>query len=68
MLLPQVNVPTLVIHARDDTRVPFEAGRRMAATIPGARFVALDGRNHLFLETEPAFGQFMEDTLSFLAS
>ena len=38
--------------------VPFEAGRRMAAGIPGARFVTLPGRNHLFLETEPAFGQF----------
>ena len=67
-LLPQVNVPTLVLHARDDARVPFEAGRRMAAGIPGARFVALDGRNHLFLETEPAFDQFMEHTRSFLAS
>jgi pimeloyl-ACP methyl ester carboxylesterase len=38
-LLPQVHVPTLVLHARDDARVPFELGRRMAASIPGARFV-----------------------------
>ena len=66
-LLPQVSVPTLVLHARDDARVPFEAGRRMAAGIPGARFVALQGRNHLFLETEPAFGQFLEHTRAFLA-
>ena len=67
-LLPQVRVPTLVLHARDEARVPFEAGRRMAAGIPGARFVALPGRNHLFLETEPAFGQFVEQTRAFLAS
>jgi len=67
-LLQRVNVPTLVMHARDDARVPFEAGRRMAAGIPGARFVTLHGRNHLFLETEPAFGQFLEQTRSFLAS
>ena len=66
-LLPQVSVPTLVLHARDDARVPFEAGRRMAAGIPGARFVPLTGRNHLFLETEPAFGQFLEHTRAFLA-
>jgi class 3 adenylate cyclase/pimeloyl-ACP methyl ester carboxylesterase len=66
-LLPRVSVPTLVLHARDDARVPFEAGRRMAAGIPGARFVALTGRNHLFLETEPAFGQFLEQTMAFLA-
>jgi pimeloyl-ACP methyl ester carboxylesterase len=66
-LLPQVRVPTLVLHARDEARVPFEAGRRMAAGIPGARFVALQGRNHLFLETEPAFAQFLEHTRTFLA-
>ncbi|HEX5814807.1 MAG TPA: alpha/beta fold hydrolase [Methylomirabilota bacterium] len=67
-LLPHVTVPTLVMHARDDARVPFEAGRRMAAGIPGARFVTLQGRNHLFLETEPAFAQFLEHTRAFLAS
>ncbi len=66
-LLPRVSVPTLVLHARDDARVPFEAGRRMAAGIPGARFVALPGRNHVFLESEPAFGQFLEHTRAFLA-
>jgi len=67
-LLTQVSVPTLVLHARDEARVPFEAGRRMAAGIPGARFVALQGRNHLFLKTEPAFGQFLEHTRAFLAT
>jgi pimeloyl-ACP methyl ester carboxylesterase len=67
-MLPQVSVPTLVLHTRDDARVPFEAGRRMAAGIPGARFVALQGRNHLFLEAEPAFGQFLEHTRAFLAT
>ena len=67
-ILRQVSVPTLVMHARDDARVPFEAGRRMAAGIPGARFITLEGRNHLFLETEPAFGQFLEHTRAFLAT
>jgi pimeloyl-ACP methyl ester carboxylesterase len=67
-LLPRVTVPTLVLHARDDARVPFEAGRRMASGIPGARFVALQGHNHLFLETDPAFGQFLEHTRTFLAT
>jgi pimeloyl-ACP methyl ester carboxylesterase len=65
-LLPRVSVPTLVMHARDDARVPFDAGRRTAAGIPGARFVPLQGHNHLFLETEPAFGQFLEHTRTFL--
>jgi len=34
-LLAKVTVPTLVMHARDEARVPFDAGRRMAAGIPG---------------------------------
>ena len=67
-LLSQVTVPTLVLHARDDARVPFEVGRRMAAGIPGAKFTPLQGRNHLFLETEPAFGQFLQHARVFLAT
>ena len=67
-LLPRVSVSTLVLHAREDARVPFEAGRRMAAAIPGARFVTLTGRNHLFLETERAFAQFLEHTRTFHAT
>ena len=67
-LAPDVAVPTLVLHARDDAIVPFEEGRRMAATIPGARFVALEGRNHLILEDEPAWPRFLEEVRSFLGS
>ncbi|MDP6953245.1 MAG: alpha/beta hydrolase, partial [Alphaproteobacteria bacterium] len=66
-LLAEVNVPTLVVHCRDDAMVPFEEGRRMAAMIPNARFVALEGRNHLMLEHEPAWARFVEEVRSFLA-
>jgi len=65
-LLPQLKVPTLVMHARDDARVPFDAGRSMAAGIPGARFVTLQSKNHLILEHEPAFGRFLEEVRLFL--
>ena len=67
-LLPQVSVPTLVMHCRNDARVPFEAGRRLAAGIPGARFVPLEGRNHIMLEGEPALARFLDELRSFLAS
>jgi class 3 adenylate cyclase/pimeloyl-ACP methyl ester carboxylesterase len=67
-LLSKVRAPTLVMHTRGDGRVPFEAGRRMAAGIPGARFVPLPGNNHLFLESEPAFGLFLEQIRAFLRS
>jgi class 3 adenylate cyclase/pimeloyl-ACP methyl ester carboxylesterase len=67
-LLAKVSVPTLVMHARDEARVPFDAGRRMAAGIPGARLVPLQSRNHLILETEPAYARFLEEIRSFLQS
>jgi pimeloyl-ACP methyl ester carboxylesterase len=63
-----VSVPTLVMHARDDTRVPFDQGRRLAAGIPGARFVSLASRNHLILEDGPAFPRVVEEIRSFLAA
>ena len=66
-LLGEVTVPTLVLHCRDDAAVPFEEGRRIAAGIPGARFVALEGRNHLMLADEPACPRFLAEVRSFLA-
>jgi pimeloyl-ACP methyl ester carboxylesterase len=54
------------MHARHDSRVPFESGRRLAAGIPGARFVSLESRNHIFLEGEPALSQFIQELRSFL--
>jgi pimeloyl-ACP methyl ester carboxylesterase len=67
-LLSQVKVPTLVMHARHDARVPFESGRRMAAGIPGARFVPLESGNHVILEGEPAFTRLLEEMRSFADS
>jgi pimeloyl-ACP methyl ester carboxylesterase len=67
-VLPQVRTPTLVMHCRGDARVPFEEGRRIATGIKGARFVALEGRNHLILETEPAWGRFLDEIKNFMSS
>ena len=57
-LLGEVRVPTLVIHGRGDLMVPFGEGRLMASEIPGAEIVELDTRNHILLETEPAWDRF----------
>jgi class 3 adenylate cyclase/pimeloyl-ACP methyl ester carboxylesterase len=65
-LLASVTVPTLVMHARGDLVSPFEAGRQLAAGIPGAHFIALQGQNHLFLEHEPASQRFFEEIRLFL--
>ena len=58
--------PTLVLHARGDARVPFEEGRRFAGLIPGARFVPLESRNHVLLESEPAFAHSFGEINAFL--
>ena len=42
----QVRVPTLVLHRRGDRAIPARLGRALAAAIPGARFVPLEGRDH----------------------
>lgn len=65
-LLPRVDVPTLVLHCRDDGAVPFEEGRRLAAGIKGARFVALEGRNHLILESDPSWKRFVDEITGFV--
>lgn len=54
-LLAQVRCPTLVLHCRDDRRVPFDEGRLLAAQIPGATLVSIDSSNHLLLEDEPGW-------------
>jgi class 3 adenylate cyclase/pimeloyl-ACP methyl ester carboxylesterase len=65
-LLPKVRAPTLVMHARGDVIVPFEHGQRLAAEIPDARFVAMQGGNHLFQEYETANERFFEELRLFL--
>jgi len=67
-LLPKVQAPTLVLHARDDARIPFEEGRLLAGTIPDARLVPLDSRNHILLEGEPAWRVFWDEVHAFLST
>jgi pimeloyl-ACP methyl ester carboxylesterase/DNA-binding CsgD family transcriptional regulator len=45
--LDSITVPTLVVHRRDDRAIPFALGQDVAARVPGASFVALDGVDHL---------------------
>jgi len=44
--LPLIRVPTLVVHSRDNAWVRIGHGRYLAASIPGARLVAVDGADH----------------------
>ena len=58
-LLPRVSVPTIVFHARGDQEITFRNGAQLAALIRGARLVPLESRNHILLENESAWKEFL---------
>lgn len=60
-IVGQVSCPTLVVHSREDGVQPIAQGRALARSIPGARFVMLESRNHVTLCTEPAFQRLVDE-------
>lgn len=46
-ILPAIRVPTLVMHRAGDRRIDVGGARYLAGQIPNARFVELDGADHL---------------------
>jgi class 3 adenylate cyclase len=46
--LSRVMVPSLVLHRIADPIIPFAKGHNLAAGIPNARFIPLQGKGHLF--------------------
>ncbi len=65
--LARVACPTLVLHARGDRLQPIEQGRRLAAGIGGAKFVALNSNNHLMPPDDPAYPAMLREIATFLA-
>ncbi|MDB5560229.1 MAG: bacterial regulatory s, luxR family protein [Enterovirga sp.] len=49
------------MHTRGDLLCPLQEGRDLAAAIPNARFVVLQGRNHVIPEDDPAADRFFEE-------
>jgi pimeloyl-ACP methyl ester carboxylesterase/DNA-binding CsgD family transcriptional regulator len=45
--LQHISAPTLVVHRRGDQAIPYDLGRELAAAIPGAMLVPLEGSAHL---------------------
>jgi len=62
----KVKCPSLVFHIRGDQLIYFDQGRNVAALIPGAKFVPLDGENHLPFEGEPCWTQIVHEIRAFL--
>ncbi|NNU45243.1 alpha/beta fold hydrolase [Ramlibacter montanisoli] len=51
----RVRCPALVFHMRGDRLIYFEQGRSLAALVPGARFLPVEGDNHLPLFGDPGW-------------
>ena len=65
--LSELDLPTLVLHSRGDQMNGFEHSRYLAASIRGARLVALESNNHIVLSDEPAWRVFLREITEFLA-
>jgi pimeloyl-ACP methyl ester carboxylesterase/DNA-binding CsgD family transcriptional regulator len=65
-LAPRVACPTIAFHSRGDQLVFFDQGRKLAALIPGARFVPLESKNHMPFREEPAWQALVAALRSFL--
>jgi class 3 adenylate cyclase len=48
-VLPSIAVPTLVLHRREDQVVDVRHSRYLAAHVPGAEYVELEGRDNLLV-------------------
>ncbi|HMO53460.1 MAG TPA: alpha/beta hydrolase, partial [Tepidiformaceae bacterium] len=64
--LPEISVPTLVLHPKAGTTVKISEAREVAAAIPDARLVLLDCENHLMQAYEPGWPRLLEETWRFL--
>jgi pimeloyl-ACP methyl ester carboxylesterase/DNA-binding winged helix-turn-helix (wHTH) protein len=67
-LAREVSCPTLIMHSRDDHRVPLRFGEELASLIPDSRLVALSSNNHLLTATEPAWQVLRAEIDEFLAA
>lgn len=64
----QVSCPTLILHSRDEVRVPFSNAVELASLIPDGRLVPLESTNHLLTGRESAWPRFLEVVGDFLSS
>lgn len=65
-LLPDVQAPCLVLHARGDRMQPVEQGRKLAAGIPNSRLIVLDSNSHEPTENEPCWPLMEKEIHAFL--
>jgi 3-oxoadipate enol-lactonase len=64
--LPGIAVPTLVLSGAEDTLIPGESSKAVAAAVPGAEFQVIENSGHLSNLDQPE--AFTEHLLRFLAA
>lgn len=65
-VLPQIDVPTLILHSDEDAIAPISEGKFLAARIAGARLVILKSKNHMMFGDEPDFPKLVERIVGFV--
>ena len=65
-MLARLDLPTLVLHGSDDVAVPIAHGQRVAELIPGAEFVKLASRNHVFTRRDADWQDTLDRIMRFL--
>ena len=63
----RVQCPTLILHSRNDARVPATQASELATLIPDSQLVLLDSGNHLLTASEPAWPEFLSHLDAFVA-
>jgi pimeloyl-ACP methyl ester carboxylesterase len=64
--LPELELPTLILHARGDRRVGMSQAIELASSIKGASLITLDTDNHIPLAREPAMEVVLDRIREFL--
>ena len=68
LLAPRIAAPTLVMHVATDPLEEVAGGQRMAALIPGAQFLSLEGRDHLLRVGQPEADTFIARVVEFVGA
>ncbi|MFB6374677.1 MAG: alpha/beta fold hydrolase, partial [Bradymonadaceae bacterium] len=62
--LPNIEVPTLVMHGEQDRAIPIEEGRDLADSIPSAEFVSVPESGHsMAIERPELVSETLDDFL-----
>ena len=59
-------VPTIIFHCTNDARVPISEGKFLAANIENSKFVPIQSKNHILLETDEGWNLFKKEMDNFL--